>query len=198
MSNAWTITGDRVQISAPTLAWERHGLSINEGPTVLQKDGTTHIIYSASGYWTPEYSLGRLTLTGSNPLQAGSWTKSGSPVFTRTSSVVGVGHASFTKSPDGVEDWIVYHAHKSPFEFTGRDVRAQPFTWNADDSPNFGQPVNPGTPLDEPSGTPTFYASTQALGSPPVERVFDDIFSDGPITGLDDDDEKPSDLSRAA
>jgi GH43 family beta-xylosidase len=176
MSSPWTISGDRVQISAPTLSWERVGLPINEGPTALKKDGTVHIIYSASGFWTPEYSLGQLTLTGANPMFGGAWTKKTTPVFTRTQSVVGVGHASFTKSPDGWEDWIVYHAHDNPNVWTGnRDVRTQPFTWNADNSPNFGQPIASGTPIDEPSGTPTFYLSVASTGDSPARPPFSDV-----------------------
>src|SRR3989440_1531280 len=38
-------------------------------------------------------------------MDPGNWTKSG-PVFTGTATVYGVGHASFTVSPDGTEDWI--------------------------------------------------------------------------------------------
>jgi GH43 family beta-xylosidase len=169
MSSPWTISGDRAIISSPTLAWEQHGLRINEGPTALLKDGKVHIIYSASGFWTPEYSLGQLTFTGTNIMSATSWTKKPTPVFSATSDVVGVGHASFTKSPDGFEDWIVYHAHNDPDTWTGiRDVRAQPFTWFADHSPNFGQPIASGTPIDEPTGTPTFYFGVQTTaGSNP-------------------------------
>ena len=51
MSNPWTISGNRVQIAAPSQSWEQHGLPINEGPTTLQRDGKTHIIYSGSAFW---------------------------------------------------------------------------------------------------------------------------------------------------
>jgi hypothetical protein len=55
------------------------------------------------------------------------------------------------KSPDGSEDWIAYHSMNRS---TGmREVRIQPFTWHADNSPDFGQPVASGVSLDEPSGT---------------------------------------------
>jgi GH43 family beta-xylosidase len=162
MSNPWTISGDRVLISSPTFAWERNGLPINEGPEILQQGGNTFVIYSGSGYWTNEYALGQLKLTGTNPLLASSWTKTPTPVFSQNASTVGVGHASFTKSPDGTEDWIVYHAHNTPGTFTGtRDVRAQRFTFNADGSPNFGSPVAPGVALREPAGTPHFTAAFQ-------------------------------------
>ena len=125
MRNPWTLRGDRVLISTPQYAWEKNGLPINEGPEVLIDNGQLQIIYSASGYWTPQYALGKLTYNGTGSLlSAASWTKAVLPVFAPTSQVVGVGHASFTKSPDGTEDWIVYHAHANPNVFNEDRVRA--------------------------------------------------------------------------
>src|SRR4029077_2431634 len=126
---------------------------INEGPEALIHDGTLNIIYSASGYWTNQYALGRLTDNGTGSiLSASSWTKAAQPVFQATSLVTGTGHASFTKSPDGTEDWIVYHAHANPTVFNeDRVIRIPPFTFNADGTPNFGQPVAPGQVLAVPS-----------------------------------------------
>jgi GH43 family beta-xylosidase len=43
--------------------------------------GRTWIVYSASGCAGTGYKLGRLELTGSDPLNASSWTKYGSPIF---------------------------------------------------------------------------------------------------------------------
>lgn len=155
MSNPWTIIGERSVIALPILPWEQHGLPINEGPTALYRNGKVHIIYSASGFWTNEYALGQLTLVGANPMFQSSWQKKATPVFSKTSAVVGVGHASFVKSQDGLEDWIVYHAHNTPGTFTGiRDIRIQRFGWFADDSPDFGAPINSGALFAEPSGTP--------------------------------------------
>ena len=47
----------------------------------------------------------------SDPLNPASWIKSG-PVFTGNDRIHGVGHASFTTSPDGNEYWIYYHSKK--------------------------------------------------------------------------------------
>jgi len=80
-----------------------------------------------------------------------SWIKTPRPVFQHTDKVFGPGHCSFVKSPDGKEDWIVYHALVASGE-KRRDIRIQPFTWNADGSPNFGKPLPPGTSLTPPSG----------------------------------------------
>jgi GH43 family beta-xylosidase len=50
----------------------------------------------------------------------------------------GVGHASFTKSPDGSEDWIIYHGMRDPTNgWAARTIRVQKFTWNADGTPKF-------------------------------------------------------------
>jgi GH43 family beta-xylosidase len=156
MRNPWTLQSDRVLISTPQYAWEKNGLPINEGPEILIHDGQLHIIYSASGYWTNQYALGRLTYNGTGSLlSASSWAKASQPVFQATSQVTGPGHASFTKSPDGTEDWIVYHAHANPTTFNeDRVIRIQPFTFNADGTPNFGQPVPPGQLVAVPSAGP--------------------------------------------
>ena len=153
MDTPWSLSTNRVLLSSPQYSWEKNGLPINEGPEILIHDGELHIIYSASGYWTNQYSLGRLTHNGAGSLlSAATWTKASLPVFAATSQVTGPGHASFTKSPDGREDWIVYHAHANPTVFNeDRVIRIQPFTFNADGTPNFGQPVSPGALLAAPS-----------------------------------------------
>src|SRR5690606_32309764 len=60
----------------------------------------------------------------------------------------------FFKSPDGTEDWLIYHGNASELEgcSSTRSVRAQKFTWNDDGTPNFGEPVAAGTPVASPSG----------------------------------------------
>lgn len=156
MDTPWSLSTDRVLLSTPTYSWEQYGLPINEGPEALIHDSTLNIIYSASGYWTNQYALGRLTYNGTGSiLSAASWTKASQPVFQATSLVTGTGHASFTKSPDGTEDWIVYHAHANPTTFNeDRVIRIQPYTFNSNGTPNFGQPVPPGQLLDVPSVGP--------------------------------------------
>jgi GH43 family beta-xylosidase len=154
MSNPWTISGDRVLLSEPQSAWEMHGMPINEGPEVLIHDGQLHIIYSGSGYWTQQYALGRLTYDGTGSvMDRANWVKASSPVFQQAGQVVGVGHASFTTSPDGTQDWIVYHSHPSPGgDPDQRVVRIQPFTWFANGTPNFSTPLPSSTILEAPSG----------------------------------------------
>jgi GH43 family beta-xylosidase len=160
MANPWTVGGPRAQISAPTEAWERRvdptdGLDLNEGPQVLERNGSTFIIYSTRESWTPAYRLGMLRLNGpaADPMQRSGWTKSG-PVFQQANGVYGPGHNGFAKSPDGTQDWIIYHAKVDTGPNWNRVIRLQPFTWRADGSPDFGEPVASGVPLPVPSGEP--------------------------------------------
>src|SRR5690606_38047385 len=154
MSNPWTVTGPHVVISQPTFSWETQGGRTNEAPEVLQRNGQTFVIYSASSCNTQFYKLGMLTLTGSDPMSASSWTKSPNPVFQTANGVFGPGHNGFFKSPDGSQDWIVYHGNASSSQGCGstRSTRAQSFTWNPNGTPNFGSPVSTSTSLAVPSG----------------------------------------------
>lgn len=153
MSNPWTIESNRVKISSPVESWERGTeLDLNEGPQLLQRGADVFIIYSTRESWLPDYRLGQLRLEpGADPMVPASWEKSG-PVFTRTDSVFGPGHNGFTRSPDGTQDWIVYHAKTSTEPGWDRVIRMQPFGWNADGSPDFGEPVRSGVPIPVPSG----------------------------------------------
>lgn len=156
MANPWTIDGPRQLISTPTHDWERIGEPlINEGPQILTHEGAVHVIYSASGSWTDHYCLGRLTLRGDDPLAPDAWAKHPEPVFAGTDAVISPGHASFTTSPDGAEDWIVYHVARHPGAGWDRVVHMQPFTWNDRHEPAFGQPIAPGVPIPLPSGSPS-------------------------------------------
>jgi len=154
MSNPWTIQSDRVRISSPTESWE-HGteLDLNEGPEFLSHGDQTFIIYSTRESWLADYRLGQLRLksSDSDPMDSSSWLKTG-PVFTGTATVYGVGHASFTTSPDSLEDWIVYHSKVDARPGWDRVIRMQRFAWHADGSPDFGTPVPTGQPISVPSG----------------------------------------------
>ncbi|MCL7429631.1 family 43 glycosylhydrolase [Streptomyces sp. YS415] len=169
MSNPYTLATGFSTISTPTHDWERSGGTVNEGPELLQRGGQTYLVYSASGCWTPDYKLGQLRLTGSDPLSAAAWTKKPTPVFQRNDAagVYGPGHHGFFTSPDGTENWIVYHANDAASEGcdNGRTTRAQKFTWNADGSPNLGTPVALGASLAGPSGEPASASTTYTLSN---------------------------------
>ena len=154
MSNPITIDGERVMISKPEYNWEKKNFPyINEGPQVLIKNGQLYIIYSASGCWDEYYALGMLTYNGGNILSANSWLKNSTPVFQSGNGVLGTGHASFVKSPDETEDWIIYHAYADQNAIANkrRTIRLQKFTWNGN-IPVFGIPVADSVQIQKPSG----------------------------------------------
>lgn len=170
MKNPWTLEGERVRLSSATLEWEKYGdlkksdglahVNVNEGPEILRNKDKLFLIYSASGCWTDYYALGMLSISvNSNVMDSASWKKSLFPVFKQSpeNNVYGTGHNCFFKSPDGKEDWILYHANNQPGQGCGkfRSPRAQRFYWKADGSPDFGIPVKENIPLAIPASGKT-------------------------------------------
>ena len=170
MTNPWTTEGSRILISDPQYDWEQHGflatpgpddkpiVLVNEGPQFLvSPTGQVHIVYSASGCWTDFYALGMVSARpGSNLMDPALWSKQPKPVF-RADGVKGTyaaGHNSFFKSPDGKQDWILYHANSEPGQGCSnkRCPRMQPFTWSATGMPVFGDPLPAGLLLSIPAG----------------------------------------------
>jgi GH43 family beta-xylosidase len=150
MKSPTEVSGSRVLLCSPDQAWERHGMPICEGPQVLQRGGRTSIVYSASGSWTEDYCLGLLVHEGGDFLDPMSWRKAGL-VMGKNAHAWGLGHCSFVTA-DGGEDWIIYHAKTSRRNgWSDREVRAQPFSWTADELPVFGEPlpVQQTSPLAE-------------------------------------------------
>jgi GH43 family beta-xylosidase len=47
-ANPWTITGTVARLSVPSYAWETRGHRVNEGPSVIQRNGRIFLTYSAS------------------------------------------------------------------------------------------------------------------------------------------------------
>lgn len=159
MSNPYTISGPRVLLSEPDLEWERAGGPpfINEGQAILKKDGRVWIAYSGAGSWTPFYSIGLLSLElGADPLDPVKWTKAEQPLMQMDgdAEVYGPGHNTFVASPDGTEDWIVYHATSGQGDgWNNRKARAQRIEWQKDGLPVFGSPLSLATPIEVPAGT---------------------------------------------
>jgi len=157
MSDPETLSGPRVLLREPRSSWETLGGPINEGPQVLEHNGRWFCIFSASGSWTADYQLGMIGIDGlKDPLVRGNWWQDlDRPVFWRNDeqSVFGVGHASFTTSPDRSEPWIVYHAmERADGGWDGRTARAERFTWNPDGSPALPRPAGFWNDLQTPSG----------------------------------------------
>jgi len=161
MPNPWTLSSRQVDIAQPTKAWEMHGgRQILEGPEFLAGPrGQRFLVYSASACWSDRYALGMLTAApGADLLDPRSWAKSPEPVFhaSAANGVYATGHNGFFKSPDGKQNWIIYHANSGPHEGCGTDrsPRIQPFTWTRGGTPDFGVPVPAGVALQAPSNAP--------------------------------------------
>lgn len=152
MNNPWTIDSHRVLLSFPEYEWEKRGAidglpTINEGPSVLIRGNTVHIVYSASGSWCDDYCLGILTNRTGNIMDTSSWTKSDSPILSKAPHAYGPGHNSFTVDKVG-NDWIIYHANLvSGSGWSGRSVRAQKINWN-NDMPFIGEPASIETEIE--------------------------------------------------
>ncbi|MET4082132.1 GH43 family beta-xylosidase [Pedobacter sp. UYP30] len=165
MKNPWIIEGERTKISSPEFAWEKYGdlkepklkhVNVNEGPQFLAHGDKVFVIYSASGCWTDHYALGMLSAkANSDLLNPKSWTKHRKPVFKESpeNGVYAPGHNSFFKSPNGKEDWILYHANSEAGQGCGitRSPRAQKFTWDKKGFPVFGKPVKTSQVLAIPA-----------------------------------------------
>jgi GH43 family beta-xylosidase len=149
MDGPLSITGPAVQLSKPEYAWEKIGFDVNEAPAVLVKNGRVFLTYSASAT-DANYALGMLTADASaNLLDPAVWKKSPQPVFrsSEQNGQYGPGHNSFTTTPDGKTDVLVYHARSyrdikgDPLHDPNRHTRAQAIQWRSDGTPDFGEPV---------------------------------------------------------
>jgi GH43 family beta-xylosidase len=141
----------------PTLAWETSGSPVNEGPQFIVHGSKVHLTFSASGCWTDDYKLGEWTANvGADLSVASNWTKNATPFLQKGPGAFGPGHHAFVKSPDGAEDWVVYHANPASGQgcLDQRTTRIQKLTWSGD-TMVVGAPTVPGTPVTRPSGEGT-------------------------------------------
>ncbi|WP_338760168.1 glycoside hydrolase family 43 protein [Massilia sp. METH4] len=149
MDTPLSIRGPATLLTVPEYDWEKVKFDVNEAPAVLVKNGRVFVTYSASAT-DANYALGMLTAdAGGNLLDARSWTKSSQPVFrsSKRTGQYGPGHNSFTTTPDGKTDILVYHARSyeqipgDSLNDPNRHTRAQAIKWRADGTPDFGEPV---------------------------------------------------------
>ncbi|WP_405155591.1 family 43 glycosylhydrolase [Paenibacillus sp. FSL K6-0108] len=157
MENPWTLRGEQVMIATPEYDWEIIGFKVNEGAAVLHRNGRIFIGYSASAT-DCNYCMGLLTADeDADLLDPASWVKSPNPVFQtcEANGQYGPGHNSFTVSPDGKTDILIYHARNykdiegDPLYDPNRHARAQVIHWNEDGTPDFGVPVPDGNAAAE-------------------------------------------------
>lgn len=142
-------------IAAPEYAWEKEDSAVLEGPYgIISPSGTIYVVYSADSCNTPAYKLGAMKFTtGGDPLSPSSWTKLSEPIFETKNGLYGPGHNAFFKSPDGTQDWQVFHANLNPSDGCGstRKVFIQPVSWS-NDTVDLGDPLPTGTEINPPAG----------------------------------------------
>ncbi|CAE6433169.1 unnamed protein product [Rhizoctonia solani] len=148
-----TTAGNASKLSCPTNGWEKIVTGVNEGPAALYHGGRTWIVYSASHCSGTGYALGRLELTGADPLSTSAWTKyNAGPIFQAANGSYAVGHNGFFTAPSG-NIYNVYHASPSSAVTCdgNRRTMVQAVNWNSDGTPNLGSPRPISENIPEPA-----------------------------------------------
>ena len=149
MDTPLSIAGPATLLTRPEYPWEKVKYDVTEAPAVLVKNGRVFLTYSASAT-DANYAMGMLTAReDADLLDARAWSKSPQPVFKSSDAngQWGPGHNSFTTTPDGKTDILVYHARNyrdivgDSLRDPNRATRAQVIRWRADGTPDFGEPV---------------------------------------------------------
>ncbi len=152
LANPWTLAAEPVRLSRPEYLWERQGFLVNEGPALLARHGRLFLTYSASAT-DHRYCMGLLEAEEDAPLlDPRSWRKADRPIFASDPGAgqFGPGHNSFTSTPDGKTDLLVYHARNyrdlegDPLHNPDRHTRVQPLTWDSCGRPRWGAPLPDG------------------------------------------------------
>lgn len=140
MTTPTTLALPATRISKPTLPWEIIGHKVNEGPSVVIRNGRIYLTYSASAT-DHNYCVGLLTADAdANLLDGSSWKKHPEPILKTDESIgeYGPGHNSFTVAEDGTTDLFIYHARDypgarpDPLNDPNRHARVRRVQWNAD------------------------------------------------------------------
>lgn len=147
MDTPTSLESTPVMISKPELAWEIRGFWVNEGPSVLKRNGYIFVSYSASA--TDEnYCMGLLHIRQDQDLlEADNWLKSQQPVLQTSwgNKIFGPGHNSFAKSKEGDDDLLVYHARNyteiegDPLWDPNRHTYIERFHWDESGFPVFSE-----------------------------------------------------------
>lgn len=145
----WKLISKAVKISVPQYSWERVNENVDEGASVIQKDGKIYMAFSAAATG-PEYCVGLLSADSTDDLlDVNSWIKQGYPVLTSADvpDEYGPGHNSFTVDENG-NAVFVYHArskecYENKCEWASQDplydpcrhARLKRVHWAADGTP---------------------------------------------------------------
>ena len=131
-------------LSTPDYDWERAGFWVNEGPSVIKKNGKIFVTYSASDTGI-NYCIGMLSINeNADLLDPGQWEKKRYPVLKSDESrgIYGPGHNSFTTDLQG-NDIMVFHARTereivgNPLYNPNRHAMLMKLEWNKEGEPIF-------------------------------------------------------------
>lgn len=114
MESPVRLSTPQVLLSSPDYDWERVDFWVNEGPAVLKYENMIYVTYSASATGAC-YCMGMLSIAEDEDLlDPCAWKKERLPVLKTDymKGLIGPGHNSFTKSEDGKEDVMFYHARQ--------------------------------------------------------------------------------------
>ena len=143
MESPYQLKSVQVLLTTPDYDWERVGFWVNEGPSVLKRDGKIFMTYSASETGVA-YCMGMLTADeDADLLDPLSWHKERYPVLQSDESagIYGPGHNCFTVDEEG-NDILVYHARTEteivgdPLYNPNRHAMLMKFGWK-DGKPDF-------------------------------------------------------------
>ncbi|PFG41491.1 glycosyl hydrolase family 43 [Isoptericola jiangsuensis] len=118
-----SLDGEPFRLFKQDLPWEG---DLVEAPTLLERDGTYHALYSASFYGDDTYAVGHATA----PALTGPWTKDPEPLLSTGSTgglYRGPGGQDVVGTPDG--DVLVFHAWDGAY--IARETYTLPLDWTA-------------------------------------------------------------------
>ena len=156
MASPTKIAGPPRLLCRPEYPWEA---DINEGPFPIVRQGKVRLLYAANAAHLPAYCLGLLCCTDpSRAEDPAVWVKEPQPVLTGTDDILGPGHACIVPSPDGTEDWLVFHSkfdrEEALFAGWNRVVNLLRVRWDDRQRPVFDPLPRRGEPRPVPSGEP--------------------------------------------
>lgn len=145
MESPYRLSTAQVLLTSPDYDWERVDFWVNEGPALLRHEDRLYLTYSASATGAC-YCMGMLSISvQGNLLDPQEWKKERQPVM-RTDwekGILGPGHNSFTKSEDGKEDIMIYHARQydeiegDPLYDPNRHTYCMKVLWDEEGRPVF-------------------------------------------------------------
>lgn len=152
----FTVDGPGVEIISPVEAWETDISASLQAPAVVERDGLRLLVYAGSNCISTERSLGVVVQNAADsPLDASRWTRRNDPwlVSSAAQETWAPGQPSFVTSPDGTEDWLVYHAADTATRGCSpqRALHFNRIVWAAD-GPYVEGPTGPNTPITAPGG----------------------------------------------